>query len=161
MSLLLINFEAKKARISPFYNFNNHFRILSKNFCRTYEIKKEFYHFNNLIFIMMKIEAVIRSSVLHEVQDALAKIGIPTFSSYQVQITGIHRTHEGLRNKTSDFIPKIKIEILCSEDEEENIISTIQTNASTGEKGDGVVFTYNIDNLVKIRSGQTGKDALK
>ena len=57
---------------------------------------------------MMKIEAVIRSSVLHQVQDALADIGIPTFSSYQVQITGIHKSHEGWRNKTSDFIPKIK-----------------------------------------------------
>ena len=110
---------------------------------------------------MMKIEAVIRSSVLHQVQDALADIGIPTFSSYQVQITGIHKSHEGLRNKTSDFIPKIKIEILCSEDEEEKITNTILKAAKTGEKGDGVVFTYNIDNLVKIRSGQTGKDALK
>ena len=56
---------------------------------------------------------------------------------------------------------KSKIEILCSEDEEEKITNTIQKTASTGEKGDGVVFTYNIDNLVKIRSGQTGKDALK
>ena len=110
---------------------------------------------------MMKIEAIIRSSVLHEVQDALAKIGIPTFSSYQVQITGIHKSHEGWRNKTSDFIPKSKIEILCSDEDTENIVNTIQKTASTGEKGDGVVFTYNIDNLVKIRSGQTGKDALK
>ncbi len=110
---------------------------------------------------MMKIEAVIRSSVLHEVQDALADIGIPTFSSYQVQITGIHRAHEGLKNKTSDFIPKIKIEILCSEEEEEKIVSAIRKNASTGEKGDGVVFTYNIDNLIKIRNGETGKNALK
>ncbi len=109
----------------------------------------------------MKIEAVIRSSVLHEVQDALANIGIPTFSSYQVQITGIHRAHEGLKTKTSDFIPKIKKEILCSEDEEEKIISTIRNTASTGEKGDGVVFTYNIDNLIKIRNGETGKNALK
>ena len=110
---------------------------------------------------MIKIEAIIRSSVLHQVQDALADIGIPTFSSYQIQITGIHRAHEGVKNKTSDFIPKIKIEILCSEHEEEKIIETIQKTAKTGEKGDGIVFTFNVDNLIKIRSGETGKDALK
>ena len=108
----------------------------------------------------MKIEAIIRSSTLHEIQDALVKVGIPTFSSYQVQITGIHRTHEGLKNKTSDFIPKTKIEILCSDENEQKIIDTIQKTASTGEKGDGVVFTYNIDKLVKIKDGQTGTDAL-
>ena len=110
---------------------------------------------------MMKIEAIIRSSSLHEIQDALAEVGVPTFSVYQVQITGIHKGHDGWRNKTSDFIPKAKIEILCTDENEQKIIDTIQKTASTGEKGDGVVFTYNIDNLVKIRSGQTGKDALK
>ena len=108
----------------------------------------------------MKIEAIIRSSALHEIQDALAKVGIPTFSAYQVQITGINRGHEGLRNKTSDFIPKAKIEILCSDENEQKIIDTIQKTASTGEKGDGVVFTYNIEKLVKIKNGQTGADAL-
>ena len=109
---------------------------------------------------MIKIEAILRNSVLHQVQDALATIGIATFSSYQVQITGIHKVHEGWRNKTSDFIPKSKIEILCSDEDEAKIVNTIQKAASTGEKGDGVVFTYNINQLVKIRSGEKGKDAL-
>ena len=109
---------------------------------------------------MIKIEAILRNSVLHQVQDALAAVGIATFSSYQVQITGIHKVHEGWRNKTSDFIPKSKIEILCSDEDEEKIVNTIQKAATTGEKGDGVVFTYNINQLVKIKSGETGKDAL-
>jgi nitrogen regulatory protein P-II 1 len=109
---------------------------------------------------MMKIEAIIRSSSLHEIQDALAEVGIPTFSAYQVQITGIHKAHDGWRNKTSDFIPKAKIEILCADENEEKIIDTIQKTASTGEKGDGVVFTYNIDKLIKIRNGETGISAL-
>ncbi len=111
--------------------------------------------------IVIKIEAIIRNSVFHEIQDALAEMGIPTFSAYQVQITGIHRGHEGWRNKTSDFIPKTKIEILCADENEEKIVNTIQKSASTGEKGDGVVFTYHIDKLVKIRNAQTGSDALK
>ncbi len=83
---------------------------------------------------MIKIEAVVRNSVLHEIQDALAEIGIPTFSAYLVQITGIHRGHEGLRNKTSDFIPKTKIEILCTDKNEEKIVNTIQKAAKLVKK---------------------------
>ncbi len=109
---------------------------------------------------MIKIEAIIRNSVLHEIQDSLSEIGIPTFSAYQVQITGIHRGHEGWRNKTSDFIPKTKIEILCADKDEEKILNTIQKAASTGEKGDGVVFAYNVDKIIKIKNKQSGMDAI-
>ena len=109
---------------------------------------------------MKKIEAIIRSSVLHEIQKDLQIDGIPTFSVYQVQITGIHKSHEGLKSKTSDLIPKVKIEILCADKDEEKIISTIQKSAKTGEKGDGVIFTYKIDNLVKIRTGEKDISAL-
>ncbi len=109
---------------------------------------------------MRKIEAIVRNSVLHEIQDKLAEIGIPTFSAYQVQITGIHRAHEGLKNKTSDFIPKTKIEILCADKDEENILNTIQKAASTGQKGDGVVFTFNVDKIIKIKDKQTNENAL-
>ena len=110
--------------------------------------------------VMIKIEAIVRSSVLHEVQNALAEIGIPTISSYQVQITGIQKAHHNWRNKASDFIPKSKIEILCTEEDQPNIVDTIQKTATTGEKGDGIVLAYNIDTLVKIRNGETGKNAL-
>ncbi|MFB5620136.1 MAG: P-II family nitrogen regulator [Nitrosopumilus sp.] len=109
---------------------------------------------------MQKIEAIVRSSVMHQVQDALSELGIPTFSAYQVQITGMHKAHQGWRNKASDFIPKVKIEILCTDEVKDNIIDTIQKNASTGEKGDGVVFSYNIDTLIKIRNGASGITAL-
>ena len=112
------------------------------------------------MLVMIKIEAIVRNSVLHEIQDKLSEIGIPTFSSYQVQITGIHQVHEGWRNKTSDFIPKTKIEILCTDENQEKIVNTIQKSANTGEKGDGVIFTYNIDHLVKIKNSKTGTDAL-
>jgi nitrogen regulatory protein P-II 1 len=109
---------------------------------------------------MLKIEAIVRSSVLHELQNALAEDGIPTFSAYQVQITGLHNSHTGLKNKTSSFIPKTKIEILCSDENEDHIVKTIQKTASTGERGDGVVFVYSINKLVKIKDGKTGAEAL-
>ena len=109
---------------------------------------------------MLKIEAIVRSSVLYELQDALIKDGIQTFSTYQVQITGLHKAHTGWRNKTSSFIPKTKIEILCSDKDEDHIMKIIQENASTGEKGDGIVFSYNLNKLVKIKDGKIGSEAL-
>ena len=109
---------------------------------------------------MRKIEAIVRSSVVHDVQDALAEIGIPTFSSYQIQISGIHKEHKGWRNKTSDFIPKSKIEILCAKTDEGKIMSTIQKAANTGEQGDGIISSYEIDTLVKIKDGETNEKAL-
>ncbi len=109
---------------------------------------------------MLKIEAIVRNSVIHEVQEALAEIGIPTFSSYQVQITGIHHVHKGWRNKTSDFIPKSKIEILCETSDENKIVKAIQETARTGQKGDGIIFTYSIEKLVKIINGNSNESAL-
>ena len=109
---------------------------------------------------MLKVEAIIRSSMLQDIQETLAKKGIPTFSVYQVQITGLHKAHEGLRNKMSDFIPKLKLEILCPDNAGDSIIKIIQETARTGEKGDGIAYSYKIDNLVKIRNGDTDEKAL-
>ena len=109
---------------------------------------------------MIKIEAIVRSSTMHDVQDALSKIGIPTFSVYQVQISGIHKEHKGWRNKTSDLIPKSKIELLCADEDEDKVTNAIQKAAQTGEKGDGIVFSYTVQNLVKIKDSLTGADAL-
>lgn len=109
---------------------------------------------------MRKIEAIVRSSSMHDIQDALAEIDIQTFSTYQVQITGIHKEHKGWRNKTSDLIPKSKIEILCAVTDEEKIIDTIQKSAQTGDKGDGVISSYEVGKLVKIRDGETDENAI-
>jgi len=110
---------------------------------------------------MLKVEGIIRSSKLYDVQAALAKLGISTFSSYEVKISGIHKIHSGWRNKTSDFIPKSKIEILCNDGEHEKIVDAILESAKTGDKGDGIVFVYQVDKLVKIKTGETGESALK
>ena len=109
---------------------------------------------------MLKIEAIVRSSMLQDIQSVLAENGIPTFSIYQVQLTGIHKAHEGWRNKMSDFIPKSKLEILCPDNVGDEIVKIIQDVARTGEKGDGIVYLYNINKLVKIRNGDTDEKAL-
>ena len=109
---------------------------------------------------MLKIEAIIRNSAVSDIQVALAKNGIPTFSIYQVQITGVHKAHKGWRNKMSDFVPKSKIEILCPDNGGDKIIKIIQDTARTGEKGDGIVYIYNVNKLVKIRTGEIDEKAL-
>jgi len=109
---------------------------------------------------MIKIEAIVRSSIMHDVQDALAENGITTFSVYQVQISGIHKEHKGWRNKTSNFIPKLKLEVLCADEDEDKIIDLIQKSANTGEKGDGIVFSYAVNKLVKIKDNKIGAEAL-
>ena len=110
---------------------------------------------------MIKIEAVIRTSKIHDVQDALAELDIPTISTYKVQLSGLHQGHKGWRNKTSDYLPKSKIEILCSDEKQESLVNAILSSAKTGEKGDGIVFAYSINNLVKIKNGESGDSALK
>lgn len=104
---------------------------------------------------------MIRNSKLHDVQDALAELDIPTISTYEIQLSGIHKGHKGWRNKTSDYLPKSKIEILCADEKQESTVNAILNSAKTGEKGDGIVFAYPINQLVKIRNGESGDSALK
>jgi len=98
--------------------------------------------------------------MLQEIKEKLAENGIPTFSMYQVQITGVHKGHTSWRNKSTDFIPKSKIEILCPDNVGDEIIKIIQETAKTGEKGDGIAYLYKIDKLVKIRNGNMNEKAL-
>nr|WP_232212199.1 P-II family nitrogen regulator [Candidatus Nitrosopumilus sediminis] len=90
----------------------------------------------------------MRNSTLSDVEKSL--MDISTFSAYQVQITEIHHSHKGLKSDTSDYIPKSKIELLCADKDKEEIISTIQKTANTGQKDDGVVVSYKIDKFGKI-----------
>lgn len=112
---------------------------------------------------MRKIEAIVRNSKLYDIQEALHKIGIPTFSSYEVKIGGIHPVHVTWRHrhtKASDFLPKTKIEILCNNEDEQKIIDTISSAAHTGETGDGIVFVYPVDQIRKIKTGESGDSAI-
>nr|WP_016939901.1 P-II family nitrogen regulator [Nitrosopumilus sp. SJ] len=90
----------------------------------------------------------MRNSTLSDVKKSL--MDISTFSAYQVQITEISYAHKGLKSDISNYIPKSKIELLCADKDKEEIISTIQKTASTGQKDDGVVVSYKIDKFGKI-----------
>ena len=114
---------------------------------------------------MIKIEAVVRSTKFHEVQHALHDAGVPTFSAYDIKLTGLHKGHTtGGRPGTfrsSDLIAKTNITVICSEDEESKIIKAITDAARTGDRGDGLISVYPIHSLIKIRNGKTGEAAVK
>ncbi len=114
---------------------------------------------------MIKIEAVVRSTRFHLVQDALADIGIETFSAYDIKLAGLHKGHTSGGKpgsfKASDLIAKTNIVIICEDREKEKIIKTIMQAAKTGQKGDGLISVYPIGELTKIRNGATGEDAVR
>ena len=114
---------------------------------------------------MLRIEAVVRNTKLHQVQDALEEVGVTTFSSYEIKLSGLHPEHSISAGrpgsfKTSSLIPKTNIVVICKEQDKEKIVSTITESARTGQKGDGLISIYKIDELIKIRNGATGESAI-
>lgn len=112
---------------------------------------------------MKKIEAVIRVEKLEEVTDALEKFGYP--GMMVTRIEG-HGRQKGLteqfrgREFKVNFLPKIKIEIVVKDSETDKIINTISSIAKTGEIGDGKIFVYPVENVLRIRTGEKGETAL-
>ena len=113
---------------------------------------------------MKKIEAVIRPSKLEEVKDALGKLGVYGMTVSQVLgcglqkgRTGVYRGHEYSIN----LLPKVRLEIIVMDDLLDNVIDTITKAARTGEVGDGKIFVLPVENALRIRTGDTGEDALR
>jgi len=117
-------------------------------------------------FSMLKIEAVVRSTRFHDVQHALSDVGVETFSAYDIKLTGLHTGHttSGGRPgsfKTSDLIAKTNIVVICHEKDKDKIINAITKASKTGQRGDGLISVYKIDNLIKIRNGAIEEAALR
>lgn len=112
---------------------------------------------------MKKIEAVIRVEKLEEITEALEKYGHPG-----IMVTRIegHGRQKGLveqfrgREFKVNFLPKIKIEIVVKDSEVEKIINTISAIAKTGEIGDGKIFVYPVETVLRIRTGERGEIAI-
>jgi len=113
---------------------------------------------------MLKIEAVIRSIKLQQVKKELERIGITTFSSFEVKMAGLAHgmTSDGKPGsfKTSALIPKTKIEIICREKDKDRITEAITKGAKTGQVGDGIVYVYPITHLMKIKNGKLDEQAI-
>lgn len=112
---------------------------------------------------MKKIEAIVRHFKLEDVKNALTEQGIHGMTVSEVRGFGRQKGHTEIYRGTEyavDFVPKVKIEVACSDAEVQTVIDTILQNAQTGQIGDGKVFVINLDNAIRIRTGETGEEAL-
>ncbi len=112
---------------------------------------------------MKKIEAVIRHFKLEEVKDALTEVGVQGMTVVEVRGFGRQKGHkEQYRGAeyTVDFMPKAKLEVVVDDEHATSVIETILRTARTGQIGDGKIFVTNLDQMVRIRTGESGVDAL-
>ncbi|HXW68078.1 MAG TPA: P-II family nitrogen regulator [Dissulfurispiraceae bacterium] len=112
---------------------------------------------------MKKIEAVIKPFKLDEVKDALNAIGIQGMTVTEVKGFGRQKGHTELYRGAEyvvDFIPKIKIEIVTSDALATKVVDAIEKSAKTGKIGDGKIFIYSIEDVIRIRTGERGETAV-
>ena len=112
---------------------------------------------------MKKIEAIVRHFKLEDVKNALTEQGIHGMTVSEVRGYGRQKGHTEIYRGTEyavDFVPKVKIEVVCAHGELQTVIDTIVKTAQTGQIGDGKIFVSELLNAVRIRTGETGQDAL-
>ena len=112
---------------------------------------------------MKKIEAIIRPFKLDEVKEALLEEGVRGLTISEVRGYGRQKGHtETYRGSEYqiEFIPKIKIEVVVEDEKVENVIDAIVRTAKTGQVGDGKIFIYDIHEVIRIRTEESGKEAL-
>ncbi|MFT2010849.1 P-II family nitrogen regulator [Pontibacter sp. 13R65] len=112
---------------------------------------------------MKKIEAIIRTSKFEEVYEALTEIGVPFMSTYDVKGFGLEHGSSQVYRGTAynvGFIPRTKIELVVTDDQLDDIVSTILKVASTGKVGDGKIFIMDVQEVIRIRTGEIGELAL-
>ena len=112
---------------------------------------------------MKKIEAIIKPFKLDEVKEALQEIGIQGLSVTEVKGFGRQKGHTELYRGAEyvvDFLPKVKIEVVLSDDMVDNAIEAIVDAAKTDKIGDGKIFVSTIEQAIRIRTGESGEDAL-
>jgi nitrogen regulatory protein P-II 1 len=112
---------------------------------------------------MRKVEAIIKPFKLDEVKEALHGIGIQGMTVTEVKGFGRQKGHTELYRGAEyvvDFLPKIKIEIAVSDDLVNKVVDAIVTAANTGRIGDGKIFVTSMEEVIRIRTGERGPDAL-
>ena len=112
---------------------------------------------------MKKVEAIIRHFKLEDVKNALSEHGIRGMTITEVRGFGRQKGHTEMYRGTEyavDFVPKVKIEVVAPDDGVQKVIDTIMQSAQTGQIGDGKIFVLSLDETVRIRTGETGEDAI-
>ena len=112
---------------------------------------------------MKKIEAIIKPFKLDEVKEALQEAGIQGLSVTEVKGFGRQKGHTELYRGAEyvvDFLPKVKIEAAIKTEMLDQVIEAIEKSANTGKIGDGKIFVFELEQVVRIRTGETGADAV-
>ncbi|GAB6281572.1 MAG: P-II family nitrogen regulator [Ignavibacterium sp.] len=112
---------------------------------------------------MKKIEAIIRPFKLEEVKEALMEEGIRGLTITEVRGYGRQKGHKETYRGSEyriEFVPKIKIEIVVEAEKLDSVIDAILRTAKTGQVGDGKIFIYNVEDAIRIRTEESGKEAL-
>lgn len=112
---------------------------------------------------MKKIEAIIKPFKLDEVKESLGQLGITGMTVSEIKGFGRQKGHREIYRGAEyqvDFVPKIKLDIVVSADMVDKVISTITESAGTGQIGDGKIFVVPVEKVVRIRTGEMGKDAI-
>jgi nitrogen regulatory protein P-II 1 len=112
---------------------------------------------------MKKIEAIVKPFRLEEVKEALTKIGIQGMTVSEVRGFGRQRGHTEVyrgAEYTIDFVPKSKIELIVTDELVTQVVETIERTAKTGKVGDGKIFVSPVEEVIRIRTGERGRDAI-
>ena len=112
---------------------------------------------------MKMVTAIIKPFKLDEVREALSAIGVQGITVTEVKGFGRQKGHTELYRGAEyvvDFLPKVKIEAAISDELVDSVVEAIEKSASTGKIGDGKIFVFDLEQVVRIRTGETGVDAL-
>ncbi len=112
---------------------------------------------------MKRVEAIIKPFKLEDVKDALAEIGIEGMTVSEVKGYGRQKGHSELYRGAEyvvDFLPKVKMEMVVASDDVEKVTAAIVEAARTGKIGDGKIFVTDIEQIIRIRTGETGTEAI-
>ncbi len=113
--------------------------------------------------VMKKVDAIIKPFKLDEVKESLSAIGIQGITVTEVKGFGRQKGHTELYRGAEyvvDFLPKVKLEIIVRDDQVANVVAAIEKSAKTGRIGDGKIFVMPIDEVVRIRTGERGEQAI-
>ena len=112
---------------------------------------------------MKKVEAIIRHFKLEDVKNALSEQGIRGMTLTEVRGFGRQKGHTEMYRGTEyavDFVPKVKLELVVENDNVRRVVETIMRAAQTGQIGDGKIFIVSLDEAIRIRTGETGEEAI-
>ncbi len=112
---------------------------------------------------MKKIEAIVKPFKLDDVREALADVGVSGMTVTEVKGFGRQKGHTEMYRGAEynvDFLPKVKLEIVVPSDQAERAIEAIMSTAQTGKIGDGKIFVYDVERVIRIRTGEENEDAV-